>query len=401
MIATHGQFTERDRTCTWLPLYHDMGLVGGLLTNIYAGCDIDLAQPMSFVMDPLGWLEQMSRSRATLAVIPNFAIDYSLKYLNESSAEELKRLDLSALRAIFLGSEPINIPNLERFTQVLAPSGLRRNAIWPCYGMAEAVLMVSSVGTEGWRVVVGPNGQPAISVGPPLSEFEVRLRAEDGSLCGERELGELELWGGSLADAYHGNEHTLRGPEGFYATGDLGFFQDGELFITGRINDRIKINGQSYFSSDFEQAIERLPFIRAGRTAVIQVQGRVVALAEVQHPSVLEQRAQHQREVSAAILATVGVIVAPEDVLFIRYRQIQKTSSGKLQRRALTQAYEQGRIRLATAANLRADLLELRARRLLQGALLEARKQVGRWLQAGRALLERGPLTSDPGSLIK
>jgi acyl-CoA synthetase (AMP-forming)/AMP-acid ligase II len=388
MIATQGSFSASDRNCSWLPLYHDMGLVGGLLACLYGHAEIHLAQPASFLLDPVGWLEFMSRCRNTLSVIPNFAIDYTLKYLADVEPEELERVNLEAVRSIYLGSEPINIPNLERFVELLRPRGLRRNAIRPCYGMAEVVLMVSSTGEQGWRIIPGPNGQPAISVGEPLSEFEVRLRTEDGRVCGERELGEIELRRGSLADAYFEHERPLRGDDGFYATGDLGFVDGGELFITGRINDRIKINGQSYFSSDFEQAIERLPFIRPGRTAVIQTQGRVVVLAETHSPAILEQRARSQQQVCDAILEAVGVTVSQEDVLFIRYGQIQKTSSGKLQRRAMTEAYEQGRIRIASPMELRADWVRLQAERLFFVSLSEARKRGARWLQSGRAALD-------------
>jgi acyl-CoA synthetase (AMP-forming)/AMP-acid ligase II len=387
MITTQGGFSFSDRGCTWLPLYHDMGLVGGLLACIYGGCDVHVSQPQNFLLDPVGWLEFMSRQRSTLAVIPNFAIDYTLKYLADVDTEELKRLDLSALRGIYLGSEPINIPNLERFMALLGAQGLRRNAIWPCYGMAEAVLMVSCVGSPGWRIVTAPQGLPAISVGPLLGEFEVRLRTEEGRVCGERELGEVELRGGSLAASYYADERQLRGDDGFYPTGDLGFLDGGELFITGRINDRIKINGQSYFSSDFEQAIERLPFIRPGRTVVIQTQGRVVVLAEAQSAAALERLARSQQQVCTAILEWVGVTVAPRDVLFIRYGQIQKTSSGKLQRRAMIEAYEQGRIRIATPMELRADQLRVQAQRLFYGSLFEARRRGSQWLQSGRTAL--------------
>ncbi|HYH95400.1 AMP-binding protein [Hyalangium sp.] len=369
MIAGHDGRTAESRGLSWLPLYHDMGLIG-VLTCLYAGNDCHLTHPLSFLMDPVGWLELMSERRIHLAVIPNFAIDYSLKRMDELDPEALARLDLSALRTVYLGSEPINIPNLERFTELLGPRGLRRDVLKPCYGMAEAVLMVTCVGREEcWRTVMGPHGLPAISVGRPLREFEVRLRAEDGSPCGDRELGEIQLRGGSLAPAYYADERPLLGEDGFYATGDLGFMQDGELFITGRISDRIKINGQSYFSSDFEQAIERLPFIRSGRTAVIESQGRVVVLAEVSHPAALRQEAQSQQQLCAAILDAMGVTMAREDVLFIRYGQLPKTSSGKLQRRAIAEAYARNRIRIATPMGLRADRWRLRARRLFQGVL--------------------------------
>ncbi|WP_224361850.1 AMP-binding protein [Hyalangium versicolor] len=388
MITQHDGRTAEDRGVIWLPLYHDMGLIG-LLTCVSMGNDVYVTQPSTFLMDPLGFLEFMSERRATLSVIPNFAIDYALKTMRELDAEDLERLDLSALRTIYLGSEPINIPNLERFTELLQPRGLKPTVIKPCYGMAEAVLMVSCVACdEAWRVVTAPNGQPAISVGRLLQEFELRLRTEDGRPCRDGELGEIELRGGSLAATYYQDERPLRNADGYYPTGDLGFLHDGELFITGRVNDRIKINGQSYFSSDFEQAVERLPFIRPGRSVIIQAQGRVVVLAEVSHPGVLERRAENQRKVAEKILEAVGVTVAQEDVLFIRYGQILKTSSGKLQRRAMTEAYQQGRIRVATPMELRADLLRMRAQRLFYGSLLEARKRGSRWLQSGRAALE-------------
>ena len=388
MIADHDGRTPEDRGFSWLPLYHDMGLIS-LMSCFHGEHDLFLTQPMAFVMDPMGWLEALSERRATLAVIPNFAIDYSLKRLGEAEPEELERLDLSALRTVYLGSEPINIPNLERFTQLLAPRGLKRDVFKPCYGMAEAVLMVSCTGRDApWRVVTAPNGIPAISVGPPLPAFEVRLRTEEGRTCGERELGEIQLRGGSLAPAYFEDDRPLRGEDGFYATGDLGFLQDGELFITGRVSDRIKVNGQSFFSSDFEQAIERLPFIRPGRTAALQVRGRVVVLAEVNQPSVLVERQHAQKQVVEAVLSVVGVTVAPEDVLFVRYGQFQKTSSGKLQRRAMTEAYEQGRIRIATPLGLRVDLLRMRTERLVLGTLLEVRKRGRQWLDTYRARLE-------------
>ncbi|MBZ4370675.1 AMP-binding protein [Corallococcus sp. AS-1-6] len=398
MIIRHDGRTAEDRVTSWLPLYHDMGLIGGLLTCITVGNDLLLSQPASFLMDPLGWLELISSEKVMGSVIPNFAIDYALKSLKSADAEDLKRLDLSRVQSIYLGSEPINIPNLEQFLEILAPCGLRRDVFMPCYGMAETVLMVASVPPrQTVRVITAPNGQPAISVGRPLTEFEVRLRAEDGRPCGEGEMGEIELRGGSLAPSYFLDDRPLRGEDGFYATGDLGFQKEGELFITGRINDRIKVNGQSFFSADFEQAVERLAFIRPGRTAVIQVKGRLVVLAEVNHPSALERLEASRKQVCQSVLETVGVTLAQEDVLFIRYGQLQKTSSGKLQRRAITEAYEQGRIRTVTPMELRADLLQMRAQRLVLGSVMVARQRGRRWMASGKAALTAGLQRLKPG----
>lgn len=398
MITRHDGRTSEDRVTSWLPLYHDMGLIGGLLTCLAVGNDLLLSQPASFLMDPVGWFELISSEKVMGSVIPNFAIDYALKTLKDLDAEAIQRLDLSRVRSIYLGSEPINIPNLEHFLALLAPCGLRRDVFMPCYGMAETVLMVASVPPgQTVRVITAPNGQPAISVGRPLTEFEVRLRAEDGRVCGEDEMGEIELRGGSLAPSYFLDDRPLRGPDGYYATGDLGFQREGELFITGRINDRIKVNGQSFFSADFEQAVERLSFIRAGRTAVIQVKGRLVVLAEVNHPSALERMAQSRQQVCQSVLESVGVTLAAQDVLFIRYGQLQKTSSGKLQRRAITEAYEQGRIRAVTPMELRADLFQMRAQRLVLGSVMVARQRGRRWMASGRAALSAGLRRLRPG----
>jgi acyl-CoA synthetase (AMP-forming)/AMP-acid ligase II len=176
-----------------------------------------------------------------------------------------------------------------------------------------------------------------------MPEFTVRLRNEDGRLCGEREFGEIEIAGGSLAEDYLAAGTPLRDADGFYRSGDLGFLDDGELFVTGRIGDRIKVNGQSLFATDFEQAAEQLPFVRSGRTAVIQSGGRVVVLAAVS-PSARADADISRIRIADHLARSVGVSVHPSDVHFVRSGQLPRTSSGKLQRRAIARAFEQGRI---------------------------------------------------------
>jgi acyl-CoA synthetase (AMP-forming)/AMP-acid ligase II len=334
-----------ERVSSWLPLYHDMGLVGGLLSSLVVGVDLLLAGPMTFLSDGVGWWEQLAREEVHGTVIPNFAIDYSLRMLRSLAPERIAELDLSRLRAIYLGSEPINIPNLETFLDLMAPAGLRRNVIMPCYGMAEAVLLVSSrpPGSE-LRVVPSPSGVPAISLGPVLAEFRVRLRTQDGQLCAEHELGEIELAGGSLAASYFDRTDPLTGDDGFYRTGDLGFLAGGELFVTGRISDRIKVNGQSLFAADFEQAVERLPFVPEGRTAVIQSEGRIVVLTAV-NGAAREDPAASRAQIVEQLVRTMGVSVEERDVHYLRAGQLLRTSSGKLQRRAIAEGYQQGTLK--------------------------------------------------------
>ena len=344
ITRTDGRRPE-ERVSSWLPLYHDMGLVGGLLSCFAVGCDLLLAQPLTFLYDARGWWDHMGREGVVGTVIPNFAIDYSLKLMQDLDPEDVASIDLSALRAVYLGSEPINIPNLVGFLDFMAPARLSRAVFMPCYGMAETVLLVSSrpTGSE-LRIVPSSSGVPSVSVGPPMAEFTVRLRGDDGRVCGENELGEIELSGGSLADSYFGAPVPLGAEDGFYPTGDIGFTDGGELFITGRISDRIKVNGQSYFAADFEQALERLPYVREGGTTVIQSGGRIVVLAEVDRPA-REDVDGSRAQIVEHLVRTVGVTVEAADVHFLRPRQLQRTSSGKLQRRAIAEEYEQGRLR--------------------------------------------------------
>lgn len=345
MITRTDGRRPHERVSSWLPLYHDMGLIGGMLSCFTVGCDLLLTEPAAFLFEPRGWWEHMAREQVIGTVIPNFAIDYSLKLLQDLDPDDIAAIDLSGLRSIYLGSEPINLPNVNAFLDLMAPAGLRRDVFMPCYGMAEAVLLVASRPVSGKiRVEASPSGLPAISVGRPMPEFTVRLRDEDGQVCGERELGEIELAGGSLAPGYFDRAEPLTDENGFYRTGDIGFLDDGELFITGRISDRIKVGGQSYFAADFEQALEQLPFVREGRTAVVQIGADIIVLAEVDRPArddVEGSRAQ----IVDHLVRTIGVTVQAGGVHYLRPGQLPRTSSGKLRRRAIARAYEQGELR--------------------------------------------------------
>lgn len=334
-----------ERGSSWLPLYHDMGLVGGLLSCLVRAGDLLLAKPETFLADPCGWWQHMADQRVSGSVIPNFAIDYSLKLMSHLTRDQIAEMDLSRLRGIYLGSEPVNIANLQAFLDLMAPAGLRRDVFMPCYGMAEAVLLVSSCPPGSpLRVVPSPSGVPAISCGKPMPEFTVRLRGEDGNLCGDNELGEIELAGGSLASAYFNTAAPLAAGDGFYRTGDIGFTSDGDLFITGRISDRIKVNGRSFFAADFEQALEKIPFVREGRAAVIQHNGRIVVLAEVDRTARQDVDGSRAR-ITGHLMSAIGVTVLASDVHFPHPGQLKRTSSGKLQRKAIAEAYAKGQIR--------------------------------------------------------
>ncbi|WP_202985818.1 AMP-binding protein [Nostoc sp. UIC 10630] len=350
-IANHVQNRPSDATASWLPLYHDMGLVGGLLTTLYVRHNLHLSTPMHFLMNPVEWLSELSEKKIAIAVIPDFAISYCLRRLAITDPEEIANLNLTQLRMVFNGSEPINIDKLHQFLEVLAPYGLQPTAIKPCYGMAEAVLMISCCKLEDVpRIVTLANGCKAISVGQALSTFDIRLRTEDGLLCHEGEIGEIELRGGTLVDNYFESEHPFYNCDGFFPTGDLGVISEGELFVIGRLNDRFKINGQSYFASDFEHAIESLPFVQPSKVAIIQADDRIIVLIETKQASILQQVIDHQRQVSEIVLNQLGIKILVDNILFIRPGQLEKTSSGKLRRIAIAQAYITGKIMLAKNA---------------------------------------------------
>ncbi|AOY84850.2 AMP-binding protein [Moorena producens JHB] len=347
-IANYAQNRPNDVTASWLPLYHDMGLVGAFLTTLYLRHNLHLSTPMNFLINPVGWLHELSEKQITIAVIPDFTISYCLRRLTITDPAKIANLNLEKLRLVFNGSEPINIDKLHEFLQVLGPYGLQPSAIKPCYGMAEAVLMVSCCSLEEFpRVLTLANGCKAISVGQPLSEFDVRLRTEHGHLCREGEMGEIELRGGTLVDGYFETNRQFYNSDGFFPTGDLGVISQGELFITGRLNDRFKINAQSYFASDFEYAVQLLPFVQPGKVCTIQADDRIIVLIEAKQVSVFKHGIEYHRQVSDVILKQIGVKLPGENILFIRPGQLEKTSSGKLRRKAISQAYLSGQIVVA------------------------------------------------------
>jgi fatty-acyl-CoA synthase len=373
LINGHDHRRAEDVSSSWLPLYHDMGLIGGLLTSFVLPNTAHLYTPIQYLMDPIGWLRSLGQHRVDGTVMPNFGVDYALRYLREADPDDLSDLDFSSLRIIYLGSEPINMDTLDEFCRRMAPYGLRRSVFQPCYGMAEVVLMVTADNQDNPKVHTLPGNVPAVCVGKPLPTFELRVVTEDGRVAGEGELGEIQLGAGTLADGYFEEGRPLAGDNGFYGTGDVGMLRGGALYITGRIGDRMKVNGQSYFASAFEQVVDTLPFVRTGRSAVFQTGDRVVVLAEVQGAPALRERRQHQEQIVATLLDRTGVKVRHEDIHFIRYGQIHKTSSGKLRRQAIAEAHQRGDIRDADLRGYLLDRARMRATRVIQTLTLGLR----------------------------
>lgn len=348
LIADHDGRCPEDVGASWLPLYHDMGLVGALLTPLYRGHTLHLDTPTNFLMDPIDWISHLASDNVSVTALPNFGMAYALRRFDEDSIG-LAEQALASLRCIYVGSDSINSEIIDSFATRLAPYGLRRTAFSPCYGMAEAVLMVSCKPVDQhYRVDADANDKMTVSVGPVLESFEAEIREPGGAICQPGTVGEIHLRGGTLATDYFEDARTLRGADGFYATGDLGYLKDGELYITGRSGDRIKINGQNYYLPDFEHALASDPGLRSGSVAVIQSGDRLLVLAEPRRAGTAAERSALRQRLSECLMTHCGVKVDPEDILLVRRGQLQRTSSGKLRRNAINQAWLDGCINVIT-----------------------------------------------------
>jgi 8-amino-7-oxononanoate synthase len=345
----------------WLPPFHDMGLIGGILQPCYLGRGAVLMSSATFLQRPLSWLEALSKYRATTSAAPNFAFDLCVE---RTKPEEMRGLDLSAWHTVFDGAEPIRADTIDRFARAFAETGFRREAFFPCYGLAEATLFVSGGpwghgpysldvsrdALEQKRVAPATAGDRLrlISSGAPTTGQTVRIVDPDTRrACDERRVGEIWVSGESVARAYWDNAadtaHTfgamVDGEDGqaHLRTGDLGFIDDGQLFVTGRLKDLIILAGRNYYPQDLELAAERShPSLRPGHAAAFALEGEgkerlAIALEVTRH----HRESEHEAVFSAvrrALAEREGVL--PDIVVLVRQNGIPRTSSGKVQRRA-------------------------------------------------------------------
>jgi phthiocerol/phenolphthiocerol synthesis type-I polyketide synthase C len=361
---------------SWLPPYHDMGLIGGLLEPLWVGFPGTLLHPLDFLQRPVLWLETISRTRATVSPCPNFALELCLRRVTD---EQLRGLDLSSWRAAINGAEPVRKDTLDRFTARFAPAGFAAEAHRPVYGLAEATLLttcpparvppraieVSRAGVEDGRVAPPRDAADAralVSLGPSIAGQEVVV--VDPETARRRPAGTIgEIWvrGPSVARGYWRKpEETERafaarlagGGEGPYLrTGDLGFLDGGELFVTGRCKDLIIVDGKNHYPQDLELAAERVdPAVRPGSCAAFSVdedgaRERVVLVAEVGRPAA-ELPADLADRIRARARAEIGVDL--DEVVLIKRGTLPKTSSGKVQRFQCRAAYLAGKLARVT-----------------------------------------------------
>lgn len=351
-MLVHAWGNHEDATIvSWLPLYHDMGLIGVVLQSIYTAAHCVLMPPVSFLQQPLRWLKAVSRYRARFSGGPNFAYDLCARKV---TAEQKAGLDLSGWEVAFSGSEPIRAETLRRFAAAFGPCGFRWDAFCPGYGLAEATLAVSSCRwTDAPAIRRSESQRPMVGCGAELPGSRVAIvNPETGARCRPGQEGEIWVAGPHVACGYWGRlEESLEtfgarlaetGDGPFLRTGDLGFLLGGELHVSGRLKDLIILDGRNLYPQDVEETVEACHLaLRTAGGAAFSVddgeQERLVVVHEV-------DRHARQDEL-AEIVAAVRQAVAEEHdarvwrVCLIHPGTLPKTSSGKVQRQACRAAF--------------------------------------------------------------
>jgi acyl-CoA synthetase (AMP-forming)/AMP-acid ligase II len=356
MIREGFGIGSEDHVVVWLPPYHDMGLIGGILTPMYSGCSVTLFSPLSFLQRPLLWLQLISQEKATIAGGPNFGYDLCARKL---TAEQRETLDLKHWRVAFNGAEPIRASTLQRFCDTFGPHGFRPETFLPCYGLAESTLLVTgcqrseayqalNVDSEALRehrVSLREDGIPIVSSGAIGGAQDVLLvEPERLAECQDGQVGEIWIKGGSVCSGYWNrpvdSASTFgarmadgRGP--YLRTGDLGFRWQQQLYVTGRIKDLIIIDGRNHYPQDLETTIEQAFAVEREEAEV------VVVVAELQDPELAETAGQAVRR---AIQNQHNVGIA--ELIWVSAGEIPKTSSGKLRRRECRARYLEGKLKL-------------------------------------------------------
>jgi len=384
VMVTHGNLMHNERqlqravsltedsvNVSWLPLFHDMGLIGAVLQALYTGFPCVLMSPTAFIQRPIRWLQAISRYRGTVSLAPDFAYAMCIRQINEA---ERATLDLSSWTAALNGAEPVRPDTLEDFAAAFGPCGLRREALFPCYGLAESTLMVSGGPILGGPVVLRAQEDPLRRGTVAVTENEGRPLASSGQVvpgsrvviadpqtrarCPAGQIGEIWLAGPSVAAGYWespaATEATfsarLAGPdEGpFLRTGDLGFLRDEQLFITSRLTDLIIIRGSNHAPQDIERtAQDSHSALRPGCGIAFTIEDGGDARLVVVHEVRLNRLGVDCEEVATAVRQAVteehGLDVYA--VVLLKPGALPKTSSGKPQRRACRSQFLVGELR--------------------------------------------------------
>lgn len=365
MIRNASRIDRNSCVVTWLPVYHDMGLIGTVLNAITLPCELVVLQPLAFLKHPRKWLELITEFKGTHTAAPNFAYGLCTRRISEVGG-----LDLSSMTTFICGAEPVLPKTMEDFVEHFKPAGLQPGSIVPAYGLAEATLAVTfnphmrglatdevdfqkltddrlAVRSRGGSET-GPHAPSTIRVpscGLPLTGLEVRI-ANDGEALGERMVGEIQVRGPSVTPGYIGDEEVTRESrtaDGWLKTGDLGYMVIGELYPCGRIKDVIIIRGRNYHAHDLESLTSEVPGVRIGNVVAFSVslargEGLVI-VAETRN----EARSNEiERRIRSHLAERIGITA--DEVAVVPASTLPKTSSGKLKRAETKSLYESGNL---------------------------------------------------------
>ncbi|HET7618536.1 MAG TPA: fatty acyl-AMP ligase [Vicinamibacterales bacterium] len=366
IVANAGIIAEAiagpESSCvSWLPLHHDMGLIGAALTGLYSRTPVLFLPPTAFMKDPGTWLRAIGAFGATITLAPNFAFAHAVRHV---TAEDLQGLSLASLETALNGAEPVDAAAVAAFEAAFMPAGLRRGTVRPVYGLAESALAVTfaapgppivdtvdadALEREGRAVPAAPDARTraCVSVGCALPTQEVRIVDADGGPCADRVIGEIVVRGPSVMQGYYrrpsDTDAVLR--DGWLHTGDLGYLVDGRLFITGRLKDVIIRHGRNYHPPDLERVAAEAPGVLRGGAAAFAVETEDVPKVVVAVETRLrtpEERDQLSRTIRERFHA--AFLFGPDDVRLVSAGTIPRTTSGKVRRHACRDAYQRGEL---------------------------------------------------------
>ncbi len=391
--------TKRDVFVSWLPLYHDMGLIGAWLAPLYVGFPLVVMSPLAFLAKPLRWLQTIHRYRGTLSAGPNFAYELCLKRIDDAA---LAGLDLSSWRLAFNGAEAVSPDTVRRFAERFAACGLAPEAVTPVFGLAEAsvgllfpplgrIATIDRVQREPFTrehraIPAAPDDAGAlrfVACGRALTGHAIRIVDESGQEVGERIEGRLEFQGPSATRGYFRNpEQTAKlFHDGWLDSGDRAYAAGGDIYITGRVKDIVIRGGRNLYPQEIEEAVGQVEGVRKGCVAVFGSPDpatgteRLVVLAEAR-PGPSDAQALLRAAVSRAVISAIGE--PPDEIVLAPPHSVLKTSSGKVRRSACRALYEAGGVGAALPTAGR------QVRRLALGALVLRLRQLGSAL--GRVL---------------
>jgi acyl-CoA synthetase (AMP-forming)/AMP-acid ligase II len=369
-----------DSTASWLPLYHDMGLLT-LLSNLHYRAPLLMMQPNSFIRNPLGWLKRVAAACATTTSVPTFALRYCVRRFN---AAAMRDVDLSACRNIFIGGERVDETTLRDFATTFAPYGLDASALQPCYGMAESTLAVSmhrawhTGRVEDARYVMpdridkqalieqqqanavdshDDTAETVLAMGTPIIGMDFRVVDDHGHVRAERKVGEVAIRGSSVMLGYlnpeDGSINPAKNHEGWFMTGDIGYVSCGQLYILGRKKEIIIIRGSNYFPHEIEETLAQHPMLYKSSCIAFGLPDhangteRLVIAVEARP---VDATAQTRSECQSLLQQQIGF--AAQDICFVEPGALPRTTSGKLQRVKCRDLYANGTLPVIAAPAL-------------------------------------------------